>query len=103
MPWTMWLGEESNPPINTPVWMLCEEDTCDPTQYPAIFKVFIEEYEDSEGGTERSKKTGKGWKFKLLDYDPEYEDEYLSPNVWKFIAWREMTDHAGSWDKILSE
>jgi len=103
MKWTLWTSDKNEPPINTPIWMLCEEDTCDPAQYPSVFKVIIEEFDDPQGWSNRAKETGKGWKFRLLDFDPEDEDEFLSPNIWTFIAWREMTDHAGTGDKPLDK
>lgn len=103
MPWTMWNSDNENPPLDTPIWMLCEEDTCNPTQYPAIFRVIIHEVEDKSGMSLRSIEKGTRWKFRLLDFDPDKEDEYLSPNMWTFIAWREMTDHGGTWDKFMED
>ncbi|MCK9531855.1 MAG: hypothetical protein M0R77_15030 [Gammaproteobacteria bacterium] len=103
MTWCLWLDEHSEPPLNTPIWMLCEEDTCDPTLYPSIFRVMIHEYDDTSGMTLRSIEKGKMWKFRLLDFDPEHEDEFLNPNMWTFIAWREMTDHAGTYDNFMKE
>lgn len=103
MTWVLWLDEHSEPPINTPIWLLCEADTCDPTMYPAMFKVIIEEYDDPNKYSLRAERTGKGWKYRLLEFNPETEDEFLSPNHWEFKAWREMTDHAGTWDKYLAD
>lgn len=103
MPWHMWVDDESDPPLETPIWMLCEEDTCNPTQYPAMFRVMIHETEDPFGYTSLTRTPGIIWKYRLLDFDPEREDEYLSPNMWTFIAWREMTDHGGTWDQFMKE
>lgn len=89
MRWTLRSVEEM--PANTPIWVIAEEETCDPTQIPSVFRVIHNP--DGEFG----------YKTKLLDFDPEDQDEILSPNRWEIIAWRRMTDHNSSFDEYYEK
>ncbi len=86
MPWEF--GDPA-PEVGRAIWALIEEDTCDPTQSPGILRLIAEE-------------NGEYYKYRLLDFDPERQEEYLNSNYINIVAWRYMTDHAGTYDEILS-
>lgn len=82
---------EEDLPDNIPIWVLAEEDTCDPTKPPSIFRIIHEP-------------KGQGpYQNRLLDFDPEHEEEYLSGNNWEIVAWRLMTQHNGTYDKLYAK
>ena len=74
-------------PDHTPVWVLVEEDTCAVTQRPSVFRAIY----NPNGPTTR--------KLKMLDYDPEKQEDAISSNTWEIIAWRPMTDHGNTADQ----
>jgi hypothetical protein len=83
MPWV--LTHVESYPTNIPFIGLVEQDTCDPTIYPSVM-FFIKE--------------GPG-KIRLLDFDPELQEEYLQYNSHEIVAWRLTTNHAGTFDKWI--
>lgn len=83
--WTLTTG--GWPEVDRPVFILIEEDTCDPRQYPGILKVVLQ--------SDR--------RMRLVDFDPETQEEFLNQNVYGVIAWRYMTNHAGTWDGHLDD
>lgn len=87
MPWTF----DNNFPTNTPIWILAEKDTCNPVCPPSIFRIM---YDPS---------ASPGRKTRLLDFDPDHEDEFLDPNGWEVLGWRPLTDHGGTWDKYYKD
>ena len=66
---------------------LVEEDTCDPTMYPAVYKLAFEPHRPH------------GQKYRLLELTHEDQEEYLQTNWQTIVAWRYLTDHGGTWDK----
>jgi hypothetical protein len=73
-------------PSHIPVWVLLEEETSDPDLYPTVAKVI----HDNEGEP--------GRKTRLLDFDPETQEEYLQWNRYSLKAWRPMTFNKGYTD-----
>ena len=83
MPWNF----ADRIPENINVWVLCEEDTCDPTSYPFILLV----------------RRNSGEMIKLVDYDPETQEDFFQNNRYEIIAWRHLTDHKHTFDKTFIE
>lgn len=79
---------QSPVPHDAIVWLLIEQDTCDPTQLPCILRVHHDKY------------APYGKKFRLLDYDPETQDEYLHTSRYSIMAWRHMTETGDTWKDV---
>ena len=82
-----WDFSDDPPEKGRPFFGLIETDTCDPTEYPGVLLMVREQ----DG------------RYRLLDFDPENQEEYLRTNSYCIQAFRYMTNHAGTWDKHFAE
>ena len=91
MHWTPLLRSSPSPDPYTPFLALVEEDTCDPTMYPAVFKLAYEPHRPH------------GQRYRLLEITSEDQEEYLQTNWQTIVAWRYLTDHGGTWDPYFKK
>ena len=75
-----WEFGDDPPEKGRPFFGLIEEDTCDPTLYPGVLLMVREQ----DG------------RYRLLDFDPAEQEEYLRTNSYCIQAFRYMTNHAGA-------
>lgn len=80
--WTFrYWPDDFEPPVNTPIYILVEQDQVDPEQYPFVRKaVMIKSNDPVIEGRLR-------WEWKLIDFDPETEEEILH-QYYTVIGWR---------------
>ena len=76
IPWT--LKSTAFPEPGKPVYILYEEDVVDPEVHPTVRRAVLEE---------RSPFAGQSLYWRLLDFDPETEEEILQ-QYFTVIAWR---------------
>lgn len=87
MPWMLLTSTSARPEPYRAFLALVEEDTCDPTAYPAVYKLAFEPHRVA------------GQRYRLLELTHDDQEEYLPTNWQTIVAWRYLTDHGGTWDE----
>jgi hypothetical protein len=86
MPWHPFIVDISEPEENREVFLLVEEDTCDPDLYPWVCKAVKIKKDFIHISSPYM------YRFKLCDVDLEEQEEFLSLNYFNIISWRYMTE-----------
>jgi len=86
--WHNWLGPTEPPALNVPLFILVEHDTIDDQNVllnqPFVRLASLHRYDPDP------RTPGVAYYWKLLDYDPEEEEEILRQNF-SVVSWRYAT------------